>query len=49
MNLTVAVLFVRYQRITESQLPQDAIDTMSIAPRVPQDALRQFRVNFNCN
>ena len=26
MNLAVAVLFVRCQKITESQLPQDAID-----------------------
>ena len=49
MNLAVTVLFVRCQKITESQMPQDAIETVSIAPRVPQDALRQFRVNFNCN
>ena len=37
MNLAVAVLFVRCQKITESQMPQDAIETVSIAPRVPQD------------
>ena len=49
MNLAVAVLFVRCQKITESQMSQDAIETVSIALRVPQDALRQFRVNFNCN
>ena len=49
MNLAVAVLLRSTQKITESQIPQDAIETVSIAPRVPQDALRQFRVNFNCN
>ena len=51
MNLAIAVLFVRCQMITESQMSQNAIETVSIAPRVPQDALslRQFRVNFNCN
>ena len=31
MNLAVAVLFVRCQKITESQMPQDAIETVSIA------------------
>ena len=49
MNLAVAVLFVRCQKITESQMSQDAIETVSIVLRVPQDALRHFRVNFNCN
>ena len=51
MNLAVAVFFVRCQKITESQMPQDAIETVSIAPRIPQesDVLRQFRVNFNSN
>ena len=49
MNLAVAVLFVRCQKITESQLPRDAIEMVSIASGVSQDALRQLRVNFNCN
>ena len=39
MNLAVALLFARCQKITEPQLPQDAIETVSIAPKFPSRRL----------